>query len=83
MTEEQFNILDQLVIAPLKENGCQVYVFGSRASSKYHSHSDVDLLYFPTIPLPIGFISGLKEAIEESRFPFRVDLVNESELAAS
>lgn len=83
MSDEQFKILETLVITPLKEKGCEVYIFGSRVTSKHHSHSDVDLIYCPENPLPSGFIGTLTEAIEESRFPFRVDLVNESELATS
>lgn len=53
MSSEQFEILNRLVIQPLKGHGASV------------------------------FISSIKEHIEESRFPFAVDLVNESELAES
>lgn len=85
LTPEQFQILDQLVIQPLKKQGCQVYIFGSRTTSKFHSHSDVDVLFSvpPTSKLASGLLSQIHEDIEESRFPFKVDLVNEKELAAS
>lgn len=85
MTPEQYSLLEKLVITPLKSQNCQVYIFGSRAQGTNHSHSDIDLLF--KIPnaqnLPKGFLSKIKEDIEESRFPFIVDFVNEDELAES
>lgn len=85
MTDAQYSILEELVIKPLKARNCQVYIFGSRANGTQHSHSDIDLLF--KVPeeqtLPNGFLSKIKEDIEESRFPFIVELVNEDELASS
>ena len=85
MTSTQFKMLEDMVITPLKSSGAKVYIFGSRVAGHQHSHSDVDLLY--SLPekkdLPAGFISNITESIEESRFPFKVDLVNEEELALS
>ncbi len=85
MTPEQFSILNELVIAPLKKYNCTVYIFGSRALGKNHPYSDVDLLFrlAAETSLPAGYLSNIKENIEESRFPFLVDLVNEAELTDS
>jgi len=85
MTQEQYHLLQELVIKPLKKIDMQVFLFGSRASGKHHSHSDVDLLFrsMKEAKLPAGEISKIKEAIEESRFPFTVDLVDEKDLAIS
>lgn len=85
MTDLQFTILESIVIQPLKELNCEVYIFGSRVAGKHHPHSDVDILYSSdsNSPLPKGAISKIKERIEESRFPFLVDLVAENELAES
>ncbi len=78
MNEEQYALLERLVIQPLKNQGAEVFIFGSRATGKHHAHSDVDLLYRieQGPPLPPGYLSGIKEAIEESRFPFTVELVS-------
>lgn len=83
MTSDQYKILDQLVIQPLKDGGARVFIFGSRVTGTHHSHSDVDLLFKVSQELPSGLISNVKENIEESKFPFAVDLVNDSDLAAS
>lgn len=85
MTDDQFQLLHKLVITPLKQNNAKVFIFGSRVGSKFHQHSDVDILFqLPAnVQLPAGFISQIRENIEESRFPFIVDLVNKTELASS
>jgi len=85
MNDAQFRILDDVVVKPLKNCGADVYIFGSRITGKFHPHSDVDVLYSISgkRQIPLHEISNIKEAIEESRFPFTVDLVNEDDLAVS
>ena len=83
MSQNQFKLLETLVIRPLKSQGAKVYIFGSRAKGKHHPYSDVDLLYDLSEPLPPGFLPKIKEDIEESNFPFAVDLVAKSELSKS
>lgn len=81
MTTEQFSLLDSLVVAPLKHHGAQVFLFGSRATGRYHPHSDVDLMYRGEIPTIV--LSKIRENIEDSPFPFIVEIVNEKDLAES
>ena len=85
MTDEQYQLLNKLVIEPLKKNNAKVFIFGSRVGTKYHSHSDIDILFQKpdASTLPAGLLSEIREAIEESRFPFTVDLVDKEELASS
>ena len=82
-TELKF-ILDQ-VVKPLKATGSKVYLFGSRANGKYKKFSDVDLLYIfeSNQPAPLSLISQVTVKIEESDFPYKVDLVSDVELADS
>ncbi len=81
MTQEQFTLLERLVINPLKSCGAVVYIFGSRVAKNNHHFSDVDILYSSNVRIPSAVISKIKEDIEESRFPFAVDIVAESDLA--
>ena len=85
MTEEQFELLKRLVITPLKALGAEVFIFGSRVGTSYHHHSDVDILYSFGAGKTVDAVavSKIREAIEESRFPFKVDLVDEKDLAES
>jgi predicted nucleotidyltransferase len=84
-SENEFELLLRLVIAPLKTQGLKVFIFGSRATGKHHKFSDVDILWENphNLELPKAFISNIKEEIEESRFPVKVDLVASLDLAES
>ncbi len=85
MTDEQYRLLSKLVLEPLKEHNVKVFIFGSRVGMKYHPHSDVDILFQrpDSTVLPAGLLSQIREDIEESRFPFVVDLVDREELVSS
>ncbi len=54
--------------------GVQVWAFGSRTKGTARSHSDLDLVVFSD-PTQHDALSALKEALEESALPFRVDLL--------
>jgi predicted nucleotidyltransferase len=85
LNPQEFELLNRLVLLPLKNAGLSVYVFGSRAVGKHHKFSDIDLLWENTSQreLSKGFIEGIKEKIEDSKFPIKVDLVESTRLAAS
>jgi uncharacterized protein len=85
LNDQQFAMLLDLVINPLKVTGATVWIFGSRARGDYKPFSDIDLMYeLPKgLSLPTGFISQIKEKIEESRFPYKIDLVDAQDMAQS
>ena len=85
LTEDQFQILNQIVLSPLKSHGATVWIFGSRARGDHKAFSDVDIMYEnkENTQFPLGFIGHLKDEIEESRLPFKVDLVDANEMAES
>jgi uncharacterized protein len=85
MTEEHFELLKRLVILPLIERGAKVWIFGSRANGKFKEFSDVDILFEfdADAEKPKGLIFKIKDDLEESRFPYKLDLVDRSSLAES
>lgn len=84
LKEDDYNLLKKLVIDPLSVLGCKIYIFGSRARGDNHPYSDVDILYDTQgDSVSLSQISMIKESIEESRFPVKVDLVSSDELALS
>jgi predicted nucleotidyltransferase len=85
LTDDEFKILQDLVINPLKKMGCQVWIFGSRARGNHQKFSDIDLLFEESEKklLPSGFLSQLREKAEESRLNYKLDLVNRDDLAVS
>jgi predicted nucleotidyltransferase len=54
----------------------EVWVFGSRVTSKIKPHSDIDLAIIGNEPLTPKEMSALREAFDESSLPFQVDLVD-------
>lgn len=85
LTDEEFEELLRLAVRPLKSMGAMVWIFGSRSSGDYKQFSDIDVLFRRTkdYPLPSGFIYEIRTNLEESRLPYKVDLVDDADLAAS
>lgn len=85
ISKSDFEILQNVIINRLKKHSAEVWIFGSRARGDHQKFSDVDLLYSMPSPinLPPGFISEIIEDIENSNFPYKVDLVNTNDLAES
>ncbi len=85
LSPNDWALLNQHVLEPFKKMGLIVWVFGSRARGEQQKFSDIDLLY--KIPsgktLPIGAISHIKEAVENSNITIKVDIVAEEDLAES
>jgi len=72
ISEEQRQILLDLLSKYLANT--QVWAFGSRVKWTTRSNSDLDLVVFSS-PEQDSQVSALKEALEESNLPFRVDLL--------
>lgn len=81
ISEKDYGLLDALVISRLKKAGAKVYIFGSRAKGDFHPFSDVDLLYQSSKPISGTLLSEIKEQIENSLFPYTVEIVCEADLA--
>ena len=84
LSQEQYQLLEDLVIGPLKKKGAKVWIFGSRARGDHHKYSDIDLLYEPQQEgLEPELISSLNENAENSDLSYKVDLVSTEDLAKS
>ncbi|MBI3016216.1 MAG: nucleotidyltransferase domain-containing protein [Candidatus Tectomicrobia bacterium] len=53
-----------------------VYLFGSWARGDAGPNADIDLAIEAHAPLPRGTLALLRERLEESHVPYRVDVVN-------
>ncbi|MFN7905548.1 MAG: nucleotidyltransferase family protein [Pseudobdellovibrionaceae bacterium] len=85
LQDRDFEILKQLLISPLKSKHAKLFVFGSRARNKHHPFSDLDLFYVEDDRNPISSIeiSNIRENLENSNLPIKIDLVNWVDLAES
>jgi len=54
----------------------QVVAFGSRATWTAKDYSDLDLAILSEDPLPVSTLAALREDLEESILPFRVDVID-------
>jgi predicted nucleotidyltransferase len=54
----------------------KVYLFGSWAQGIPTRHSDIDVGIEPLAPLPPGTLAILRERLEESHIPYRVEVVD-------
>jgi predicted nucleotidyltransferase len=84
LNQQTYQQLNTLLLSPIKALGFNIYLFGSRAKGTHHPFSDVDLLL-------VGDknneqetqISIYRESIENSDFPYKVDIVFDTDLAKS
>jgi uncharacterized protein len=68
--------LRQITGEVLKNASVDVYLFGSWALGKETRISDIDIAVEPKGSLPRTLLSDLRERVEESRCPYRVDIVD-------
>jgi predicted nucleotidyltransferase len=60
----------------LAGNNVRLKLFGSRARGDAGSRSDIDLATVADSRLPVDMLANIREALEESPIPFRVDVVD-------
>ena len=66
----------RLTLAALRGLPVKIFLFGSRATGTASPHSDIDVAVQCAGALPAGTLAGLRERLEESHIPYRVDLVD-------
>jgi len=82
LSQDEYELLENLVVKPLRERGAVVWCFGSRARGTQHKFSDIDLMVDTTTDLS-PLIAQLIEDIVESHFPYKVDIVQRIDFAQS
>lgn len=82
LSNAELKCLTQVLINPLKKLGIQIFAFGSRARGDQQKFSDIDILLENALTKKRE-VSTLLEQIEDTNFPYKVDLVYKEELAES
>jgi len=74
-------ILKDLTLSLLGDEPLTVILFGSRAREEHHPFSDVDIGLIPHGEFEEGKISLLREQVEDLNIPYKVEIVNLSEVS--
>ena len=76
MQQKYIQQLRQLIEDELSGAKATVFLFGSVARGIMRSSSDIDIAIDPLDNLAARKLSSLRERLEESTLPYRVDLVD-------
>ncbi len=71
----------RLVLEALRGRKTRVWLFGSQARGDARPQSDIDVAILPLEELPAGTLERLRDTLEESSIPQRVDVVDLREVA--
>jgi type I restriction enzyme S subunit len=74
LSAEHLALLKQLVTEYLP--GCKIRVFGSRIRGTAKPYSDIDIALNCDAPIERRTMQRLREALQESALPMRVDLID-------
>ena len=66
----------RIVLDVVGEKNVKVYLFGSWARGEATRLSDIDVAIDPSATFPRGTLARLREQLEESHVPYRVDVVD-------
>ena len=67
--------LKAILLEELSGFDSEVYLFGSAASGRFSKASDIDIAIEGCGKLPAGKLARIRERIEQSNVPYRVEVV--------
>ncbi len=79
--KEYLSAVKEVVITFLKDEKVKIILFGSRARGNNQRCSDVDIGIIPAGKFHEERITLLKEKIENTNIPYKVEIVNLSEVS--
>jgi len=82
LTEKQYRYIQEVVVAPLKNRGATVWIFGSRARKDHGKFSDLDIMVDSEEDISL-LVSKIQETLENGNFPYKVDIVQSKDFAES
>lgn len=75
LEKKSLKIVQKIVLKHAPEK-TKIFLFGSRADNTHTHGSDIDIGFLGKKPIDRNLLSQMKEEIEESIVPFKVDLVD-------
>ncbi len=77
--EKALKVLGNMVKDAFKDSEVQIVLFGSRARGDYAKTSDIDIGILPNGEINRKELILLREKVENSNIPYKVDVVNLSQ----
>ena len=74
--KKYLGILKEITLTIIDSDKVMVFLFGSMATCRYKPSSDVDIGLFADEKLPADLYHRLRNAIDESIVPWKVDIVD-------
>jgi len=75
-TSQYLQEVRHIILNRLQRYDVKIYLFGSMASGEPRRASDIDVAVLPVGSLPDGVLSEIREELENSRVPYRVELID-------
>jgi len=66
----------KIILKYLNHIDCQIFLFGSQLKKTIKRPVDIDIAIMPLKKFPVGLLSEIREALEESTIPYNVDLID-------
>lgn len=82
LTRAQYQLIIKDVVLPLQSLGASLWCYGSRARGDQQEYSDLDIMVEAPTDLSQA-ISAIHETLQNSNFPYKVDLVQLCDFADS
>ncbi len=74
--EKYLQMVKDIVLSSIDTQSYAIFLFGSRARQKHAASADIDIGVLGHKPLPNKIIFNIKDKIESSIVPYKVDIVD-------
>ena len=75
-SDKDIQQIRQIIQGRLVKYPVRLFLFGSHATGRARSASDVDIAVLPERELPLDLLSQVREDLEQSNVLYKVDLVD-------
>jgi predicted nucleotidyltransferase len=75
-TSRHLQAVRRILLRRLQKYDARIYLFGSMARGESRKASDIDVAVLRAGNLPDGVLSDIREELENSRVPYRVELID-------
>ena len=66
----------KIILSTIPLDEYVIFVFGSRAGKNFKDYSDLDVGVWGEHPIPLSIFYQVKELLEESTIPYKVDIID-------